>query len=377
MSKKALLITTTSGFVPQFEINSVELLKQHGYEIHYATNYNNIVHGIDNHRVDELGLIRHQIDFDRSPYKIQTFVAYKQLDKLLKEYDFDVIHCHTPMGGFLGRLAGKNNNIPKIIYTAHGFHFYKGCPKLNRLLYYPIEKTMARYTDALITINSEDFASAKKLNVKGNTYRIHGIGIDTKKFSSQYNASKIRNELGIKDNQFVLISVGEININKNQEIIIRAMNKMRDRDIVYLICGDGFKKTELIRMVKENQLEDNIRFLGYREDIERIYAASDLFVFPSFREGLPVSLMEAMLSGLPVVVSRIRGVVDLVKEEENGLLLDPGEVNEWIEAIYRIKNNKGFAKKIGERNKSALDNFDKENVKKELAKIYEEQGLFD
>ncbi len=376
--KKALLVTTISGFVPQFEMNSVQLLQENGYEVHYATNYNYVFYGKDNSRLDGTGIVRHQIDFARSPYSKQTYVAYKQLDELMSEIQFDVIHCHTPIGGILARLVGKKNHVPKVIYTAHGFHFYKGAPLVNWVLYYFAERLMARYTDALLTINKEDYNNAEKFTLKkgGHVYYIAGAGIDSKKFRDVIiDKDKMRDKLGISNDDFVLLSVGEINKNKNHEIVIRALREIEHSHIKYIICGEGTYRNELQKLINDLDMNDTVKLLGYRTDIPEIEKMSDLFVFPSYREGLPVSMMEAMASGLPVIASRIRGNVDLIEDGINGYLLTPENYKVWGKTISDICKNTDKLKNIGIANEKKMIKYDKKQVKNQLCSIYKDCGI--
>lgn len=377
--KKALLVTTISGFVPQFEMNSVHLLQENGYEVHYATNYNYVFYGKDNSRLDGTGIIRHQIDFARSPYSKQTYIAYRQLDKLMSENEFSVIHCHTPMAGILARFVGNKHHVPIVFYTAHGFHFYKGAAIVNWLVYYTAERIMAKYTDALLTINKEDYNNAQRFTLKkgGQVYYIAGAGIDTAKFKNIDVDKKLRRqELGLKDNEFVILSVGELNKNKNHEVVIRAIAGIEHENIKYIICGEGDYKEKLQHLIKELQLEKNVKLLGYRSDIPSIEKSVDMFAFPSFREGLPVSLMEAMASGLPVIASKVRGNVDLVKNGTNGYLADPEDVLGWAEKIQYLMKNNLERQAMSRNNQKDMANYDKKVVKKQLYSIYKEQGVF-
>ncbi len=375
--KKALLVTTVSGFVPQFEMNNVFLLQENGYEVHYAADYNYVFYGKDNSRLDGTGIVRHQIDFSRTPYSRQTLAAYKQLDKLISEIRFDLIHCHTPVGSFLARLAAKKYKIKKVIYTAHGFHFYKGAPIVNWFLYYSAERFMARYTDALITINKEDFINAQKFKLKkgGKVYYVAGAGIDVKKYSdAKLNPAK-KKELGISDKDFVILSVGELNGNKNQETVIRGLSKVKHNNIKYLICGDGVCKKRLINIVKELHMQECVKLLGYRMDIPEIEKVSDVFVFPSFREGLPVSMMEAMASGLPVIASEIRGNIDLIRAGRNGFLLNPKRELDWGKKIVELMDQKDLLKTISQNNVKDMRKYDKSVIKDQMRNIYRELGL--
>jgi glycosyltransferase involved in cell wall biosynthesis len=377
--KKALLVTTISGFVPQFEMNSVALLQEHGYEVHYASNFNNVFYGKDNSRLDNTGIIRHQIDFARSPYSKQTLVAYRQLDKLLSEIEFDVIHCHTPMGSILARIVGNKHHVKNVIYTAHGFHFFKGAPIINWCVYYSAERMMAKYTDALITINDEDFQNAKAFKLKkgGKVYRIGGAGIDYSKYQKvDVNRSEIRSQLGVKENDFVLLSVGELNKNKNHETVIKGLHAIDHSDIKYLICGEGVYREELQKLIEEYSMEDTVKLLGYRTDIPVIEKIADMFVFPSHREGLPVSMMEAMASGLPVIASKVRGNVDIVEEGENGYLLSPTDSEAWGKMIRSLIADKEHLSEIAKNNVCKMTQYDKAEIKKQLDSIYLAQKIY-
>ena len=375
--KKALLVTTISGFVPQFEMNSVRLLQENNYEVHYATNYNNVFYGKDNSKLDGTGIVRHQIDFSRTPYSKQTFIAFRQLDKLIKDNSFDVIHCHTPIGSFLARYLGDRHHVKTIIYTAHGFHFYQGAPLVNRVIYKTAERLMAHHTDALITINQEDYKNACsfKYRNQGKPYFLHGAGIDTKRFSVIVDRSKKRKELDIGEKDFVILSVGELNKNKNHETIIRVLSTMECSNIKYLICGEGESKFALTKLIIDSGLQDCVRLLGYRNDIPDICCISDIFVFPSYREGLPIALMEAMATGLPAVASEIRGNVDLIENGVNGYLVNINNPSDWRSRIQELMSDGGLRKSMHDANKVKMQKYDKLKTKEELRKIYEELNL--
>ena len=378
MDRRALLVTTVSGFVPQFEMNSVELLQKGGYEVHYATNYNNVFYGNDNSRLDGTGIIRHQIDFARSPYSKQTITAYKQLESLMNQIQFDVIHCHTPMGSFLARLAGHKLKVPKIIYTVHGFHFYKGAPVINNVIYRTAEKYMARYTDAILTINEEDYQNALKFKLRngGNIYKIAGVGIDTKRFIDHFDSYKsIRKELGFSDNDYIVLSVGELNANKNQEVIIRAISKLKEEKIKYIICGEGNNRDYLKKLISDLSLENQVYLLGFRKDIPDICYVADLYAFPSHREGLPVAMMEAMASGLPVLASNVRGNIDLIDDGVNGYLISPDNYEQWAQKISYLFKNCSIGKEMGRKNVDLIQKYDKFAVRDQLFDIYHRESI--
>ena len=318
----------------------------------------------------------HHADIARAPLSKSNIKAYKQIVKLVKSEDIDYIHCNTPVGGLLGRLAGKKCKVKKVIYQAHGFHFYKGAPKINWLVYYPIEKWLARYTDALITINSEDFEFAKakfKLRNNGKIYYVPGVGVDTTQFASYGNfREEKRLELGIPNDAFLIISAGELNTNKNNCVIISAMEKLQDKKIHYILCGVGEKMAQLQAQADAAGLHDNVHFLGYRNDVKELFTASDCFVMPSIREGLSRSIMEAMSSGLPCIVSAIRGNVDLISDSLGGFLCNSRDIDGFAKAIGTIANDAELRDRMKEYNIQKVKNFDVSVVKKEMTDIYKE-----
>lgn len=310
----------------------------------------------------------------RNPFNLkEVYNAYKNACQELKKGDYVAIHCNTPIGGVVGRLAGKKCGIKTIIYTAHGFHFYNGAPLINWLLYYPIERWLAHYTDVLITINQEDYQRAKsfKYRNQGKAYYVPGVGIDISEFSSiERNREEVLREFEISDDSVVIISAGDLNKNKNNKVIVKAMNILNNEKIHYLICGEGKLRTELENEVKKYGLEKKVHFLGYRTDIKRLMGASDIFVMPSFREGLSRSLMEAMATGLPCVASRIRGNIDLIESSE--YLCDPLDCKAFASAIGKLAESDELRNRIGAMNNQRVHVFSTEIVENEILHLYEE-----
>lgn len=375
---KMLYILNTTNRVNNFSYSSMIAAKQLGVEFHIAGNWTGYSDNKEKEADEEkYGIRIHQIDFIRTPYDLRNIKAYKQLVQLIKREKFDAIHCNTPTGGVLGRLAGKKCKVKKIIYQAHGFHFYKGAPKKNWLIYYPIEKWLAKYTDALITINNEDYELAKskfQLRHNGKVYYVPGVGIDL----SQYDLpdgirEKKRTELGLKETDIVLISSGELNENKNNQIIIQALSKLRHESLYYIICGTGLKYDELKKMTSDNGLDDYILFLGYRNDIKELYRASDIFVMPSLREGLSRSIMEAMASGLPCVVSNIRGNTDLLENTNSGFLCEATDVLAYTKKIKKLANDETMRKTMGKNGLAAIQKFNMETVEIAVSKVYKSE----
>lgn len=331
---KILYITTVTSTMTFFK-KFIEELIQEGHTVDIATCETDTSKVNECYR--EWGCVVHQISTSRSPLKKGNLQAIKQIRKIVKDNNYELVHCHTPIAAACTRLACKplRKKGVKVFYTAHGFHFYKGAPLKNWLLYYPVEKLCAHWTDMLITINQEDYALAqKKLKAKQIEY-IPGVGIDVAKFADAVVDRDIkRDEIGVPHDAFMLLSVGELNVNKNHETVIRALAEINDPNLHYVIAGRGGRKEYLENLAKEKGV--NLHLLGFRRDIPELDKAADVFIFPSYREGLSVAVMEVMASGLPVICSRIRGNTDLV-DETGGCIFDPKSIAECVEAIQKIR----------------------------------------
>ena len=374
--KKALLVTTVSGFVPQFEMPNVAILKDLGYEIHYASNFNNPSYGTDNKRLEGTGIICHQVDFERSPFNKKNLQAYKQLVKIMKDENIDLVHCHTPMGAVLARLAAKKCGIKDVLYTAHGFHFFKGASIKNWLIYYPVERFLSRYTGTQICINIEDFNNAKKFKAANVEY-IAGVGIDTKGIKVKSDIEdkekdELKKELNLKDTDRILITAGEMIERKNQKFLLEVVKKIKEKEnsIKLIVCGHGRLEHFLKAKAKELGIENNVIFTGYRTDIYKILGLAEIFLFSSLQEGLPVAVMEAMAVGLPVVCSNVRGNADLIDNEKGGYVLDKFDSDRWSDSIYSLLMDKNRLKSFGEYNMNRIKEYDRSNVEKEMRRIY-------
>ena len=367
IKKKVLFTATVIIHIKSFHLPYIKWLKEQGYEVHVAAK---------NDFINELCVIPncdkyYDIQFARFPFSKTNIKAYKQLKKLIQENNYEIIHCHTPVAGVLTRLAARNNKNTTVIYTAHGFHFFKGAPLLNWLIYYPVERFCARYTDKLITINKEDYGRAKqfKLRKNGKLYYVPGVGIDLDEIENiKVDIKKKKAELGIQENTPVLLSVGELNKNKNHETVLQVLSKLKDKNFIYLICGRGVLKEYLERKIQELHLENKAKLLGYRSDVIEILKIADLFIFPSKREGLPMSVIEAMATGLPVIASNVRGNRDLIAKEKLFEPDDAAALTNLIKNQLEAIENKEL-KKVAYAN---LEQYSLKNVLKQMAEIYEE-----
>ncbi len=372
--KKMLMLASVASMIDQFNMPNIELLQKMGYEVHVACNFEKGSTCTEERiqklkkRLREINVRYFQIDFSRSVLKVNEILkSYRQVKTLLLKEHYDFIHCHSPIGGVVGRIAGHKTHT-KVIYTAHGFHFYKGAPLQNWLLYYPVEKWLSRYTDVLITINKEDYQRAKKKFHAKETKYIPGVGIDVEKIQAvQVDREKKREELGIGKDDFLLLSVGELNKNKNHEAVIRAIAELRNSKIKYAICGKGLLKEYLEELAEKLGVRNQLFLLGFRTDVIEICKSADVFVFPSKREGLSVALMEAMACGLPCVISRIRGNTDLINEC-GGYGFDVSNKDTLIKKLKEVIK-KGSLYKSNDKEKKILQ-FDTKNVNNMMTNIY-------
>ncbi len=334
--KKVLFTSHTANF-QKFNHPFMKWFKQQGYEVHYASMGEEWVLHCDKH---------HTICFSRSPFSIDNIKAYKPLKKIIDTEDYEIIHTHTPMGSVVTRLAARKarKNGTKVIYTAHGFHFYKGAPPQNWAIYYPIEKLLSRYTDVLITINTEDYDLAKKSMKARQIVKINGVGVDLKKFKPIVNSSKkieLRKQYGYSPDDLILICVAELNGNKNQEFLIKCIKDLSSKhpNIKLLLCGEGGFREKYLQLINEYKLENNIQLLGYRKDIAKLMQLSDIGVSASLREGLPLNVLEELATGLPVLASSNRGHKDIVSSIELGYLYTTNNKKEFFDIFYKMINS--------------------------------------
>lgn len=365
---KILYVTTISNTVNAFLIPHIKMLTNMGHKVDVAFNIEQDV----KKEIYDMRCKVHKINFKRSPLKNNYYKLIKNVKEIVVAENYNIVHTHTPIASAIVRLACKNIDNVKVIYTAHGFHFYEGAPLINWITFYPIEKILSRYTNTLITINEEDYERSQKFNAKQTEF-VPGVGIDVKKFESiDINVDKKRKEINLPENSFIITSVGELNDNKNHQIIIKALGKLNNIKIHYVICGNGSNKQNLIELSKLLGLEKNIHLIGYRKDIPEILAISDAFAFPSKREGLGLSAIEAMASGLPIITSKVHGILDYSKDGETGFTFSPNNVDEAIDAIEKTYNLTDLEiKKISKNNQEKAMEYDLSVITKQMKLLYE------
>lgn len=347
---KILYVATVLSHICQFHLPYLQMLQEQGHEIHVAAHDN-----LEEKNGLQLNYAnRHiEIPFERSPYHPRNISAYRKLKALLDQERYDVIVCNTPVGGILTRLAARKCRKAgtRVVYIAHGFHFYKGASKLNWLLYYPLEKRMARLCDVVVTVNEEDYRLAKE-RFPGKVARIHGVGVREDRFcpASEAEQAEMRHREGFAKEDFLVVCTGELNENKNQKTLIDAAALLKDQipNLKVLLAGNGPTEQALRNQITEKQLEETVKLLGYRADLEKLVPAVNAVVSCSYREGLPLNIVEGMLCKKPVVASVNRGNAELVEDGVTGYLLPPDDAAGFAERILRLSRDPALAESMGE-----------------------------
>lgn len=368
--KKILYITTVGRTINAFLLQHIKKLIIEGNKVDCACSIECELDKINRLNND---MKIYNIPFSRNPLSFNNIRAFKKLKKIQIKNKYDIVHVHTPVASFYGRLLKLKFPNLKIIYTVHGFHFYNGAPIKNWILYYPIERIMSRFTDVLLTMNSEDYKQAK--NLKANeVYKVKGVGIDLKQYSpSNFDKEKIENELGIDKDDFVIIMIAEVNKNKNHKQMINAIEILKKEGIdnIKVICaGSGDMFTEVVEYVNDKKLQNNIKMLGFRTDIKELISISHIGILMSYREGLPRNIMELMALGKPIIGTRIRGVKDLVKDNFNGYLVDINDYKTTSKKIKFFYENREKIDYMGKNSLHLISEFNIDKVLKELMEFY-------
>lgn len=381
MKKRVLMVATVPSMIGQFNMNNIKMLQELGYKVDVAGDFMDVsvwpAERVQKYKeqLNKMDIEAIQLDFSRSPLKVGRHMAsYKAILNLIKNRNYAFIHTHTPIASAIVRQAAHNTGT-RVIYTAHGFHFYNGAPLKNWIIFYPIEKHFSRFTDILITINKEDFRRANKRFKAKQTVYIPGVGVNIEKYAvCKIDRSVKRAELGVKDSDFVLLSVGELSERKNQKIVIEALHKMKESgtidNIVYLAVGRGDKEEVFRQSIQEYDLQDHVKLLGFRSDIDELCETVDCFVHPSIREGLGIAPLEAMAAGLPLISASINGIRDYTEDGVSGCCINPRKVNELIKAIMKMRDDKGFRTLCAHNNLETVKAFDQSKTNSIMKRIY-------
>ena len=371
--KKILYVTTVSSTINAFLVPHIKHLINQGYKVDIATNITDDI----NQELIDMGTRVFEVDFQRTPISPKNSRAYKQIKEIHKKEKYDIVHVHTPVASFVTRYALRKEKNLKIVYTCHGFHFYKGGSIINWLLFYPIEKIAAKWTDSLITINSEDYeiASSFKLRNNGQVSKMNGVGIEKEKYIIEnFDKNEYRKKLGFSDDDFVILVLSELNKNKNHIQLIKAMNLLKDKypNIKAIFAGVGPLEDEIKQQIKENGLEDKISLLGWRNDVKELINLSDIVGLFSKREGLGKCLLEAMICGKCVIATNSRGPRELIEDGKNGFLLDIDDYEQTARLIEDIYENSDLKNKFEEYGIKKTNDYLLDNVLNQLSTKYKD-----
>ncbi len=364
--KKILYTATVASHICQFHLPYFNMFKEMGYEVHVAAHDNlSEKNGLSLKYIDKF----FEIPFRRSPFSPKNLKAKRMLKKIIDAEGYDIIVCNTPVGGIITRMAAKSarKRGTRVVYIAHGFHFYRGAPKKSWLIYYPLEKHFAKKCDALVTINAEDYELACR-RFKTRVYRIHGVGVDGNRhrLPTSEERTDLRRGFSVSEN-FVCLCTGELNKNKNQAKLIRLVPEILKKipNFKLWLAGNGPLRDDLVGLVKSLGIEKYVEFLGYCSDIERYVRSADVVATASFREGVPFNVIEAQLTGVPVVASENRGHRELVSDGESGLMSDEG----MAENIVRLYEDRELRERLTGNAYNSAQNYTVEAVKRELFNI--------
>lgn len=377
--KKALMVAHVAYAIEMFNMPNIKLLMDMGYEVQVACNFDDRSSLSDEKvallkdKLTALGVKYYNIPFERMPLKPQNIKAYTQLKSLIDSEKFSLIHCHTPVGGIITRLAAINTrkkNKTRVIYTAHGFHFFKGAPLINWMIYFTAEKFCSYFTDTIITINKEDYHNAKtKLGAKKVAY-VPGVGVDTAFFAEKAGKrDALLSEISADKDSIILLGVGELSDRKNHSVSIKALSLLENKNVHLVIAGTGEKREEFLAIAKELGVSDRVHLLGFRTDIAELMKSADIFLFPSIQEGLPVALMEAMSCSLPVICSEIRGNTDLI-DETCGILCPAADAQEFRSAVDKLISEEDIRKAMAEKALERSKNYDIKIIENHMKDIY-------
>ncbi len=365
--KKILFVATITDHFYYFHLPYLKFFHDLGWEVSVASKGDRVLENCD---------VQYNIPFARSPFAKGNIEAFKQLKNVIDKNDFDIIHCHTPVGGILTRLLSnkKRKKGAKVLYTAHGFHFFKGAPKTNWLVYYPIEFIMSRFTDCLITINDEDYKFAKKHFKNPQIKLVDGVGYNSDLFYpiSKEEKSALRQQKGYSDKDNIIIYVAELNANKNQQMLINALKQIKTQNVKMLLVGADNYGGLYQKLAQQLGVQDKIEFAGHREDVAELIKLSDICVASSLREGLPVNIMEAMAVGLPVVACKNRGHNALIKNGENGFVVEANDYLAMANTVDELFENKQLYDKVSLKAQKDIKRFSKENVVIQMRSIYQD-----
>jgi len=325
-------------------------------------------------KISAEGLRTVALPIARNLNPVQHRKSYLRLVRLFREERFDMVHVHTPIAALLGRLAARRAGVGKIVYTAHGFYFHERMAFWKRLLFIALEKWGGHRTDVLFTQAEEDAASARRLGLcRGGVIEAIGNGVDPARFLPAADNGearrKLRAELETPEGTTVIMMTGRMVAEKGYPELFAAM---AGQDAILWAAGDRLA-SDHAAAVDVAEIPANVRLLGHRKDVPDLLRAADIFTLPSHREGMPRSIIEAMMVGLPVIATNIRGSREEVVPGETGLLVPVSDAVSLGSAIRDLAGDSERREKMGKAGRArALALYDEAKV---IARQMERLGL--
>ncbi len=320
-----------------------------------------------------------EIYIDRKIAPWSDSMAVFKMFHFFRDVRPSIVHTHTSKAGVVGRMAARLAGVPNVIHTVHGFPFHSGMPKAKRLVYQQIEKCMAKMTDIMLSQSREDVDTALELGIRprrGDLIHI-GNGIDLSEFDpGKYPSDRrlrVRKDLGIEETDMVITMIGRVNREKGYEVLVEALQQVRDLPWHALFIGpdEGFLSS-VKHQIDSYGLQGRIQILGQRSDITDLLAATDIYVLPSYREGLPRSLLEAQAMTLPCVATDIRGCREVIKENVTGFLVGPGDSVALEKVLRKLLLDPELRHRMGqEGRRRMLRYFNEAEVARKVMTVYE------
>lgn len=369
--KKVLFVAKVDSHIRHFHLPYLEWFKSNNYEVHVASEGNDIIPFTD---------VKHDVVFGTNPFSKDVKKNRLKLSKILAENEYEIIHTHTAVASVLVRqVVKKMKNRPRVIYTAHGFHFYKGGPKTDWIKYYFVEKYYSRFTDDLILINQQDYnLSVKKMRAK-RTHYVEGVGVNPSVFEKNtFDKQMLRKELDIGDDTTVLTYIAEFNTNKNQELLLMSFsNLLKNRKgmlgkVKLILIGDGKTFSFIENLCTSLDLSESVELTGYVTDVEKYLAVSNIAISTSKREGLPINIVESMMASLPIIGCKTRGIEELIVNEKNGFLINH-DVSELENAMYELITDEELRLRMGQQSNLMSKKYSLNSVLKKMQSIYSEK----
>ncbi|MGL5924162.1 glycosyltransferase family 4 protein [Chroococcidiopsis sp.] len=321
-----------------------------------------------------------EIEWSRNPLQLQNLtVAPRQIRTVVEQEGYDIVHVHTPVAAFVTRYALnglRQQGKVKLIYTAHGFHFYQGGKPLKNLVFLALEKLAGQWTDYLVVINREDEKAVKQHQIVADTQLCYmpGIGVDFDFYNrdtvTAEAAERVRQELGLTPANPLLVCAAEFIPRKRHSDILRAFARLDRPEVHLALAGDGRLMAQMQQLANELGIEQNVRFLGFRRDIPTLISISAALILVSEQEGLPRCIMESFCLGVPVIGTKIRGTRDLLADR-CGLLIDVGDIEALTQAMAWIVDNPEAARIMGERAKERVATYDLRHILKLYESLYD------